>query len=143
MFTRHLSDLAQSFTGLLKIATDFNGLKTNVYYDAAQRVVQMCWFNVKFQSNGVDTYQSRKREIIKFIMEVRILICFISVLIVIFNKYIAKGFMFWEREIIKYDTKNMNEWTYRIPIILLGVFFVTVSILQIFNLQSFELYGVV
>ncbi len=62
-------------------------------------------------------------------MEGKTLLFVIGTILILLNSPLAKGMMWWEKEIIKYE-KNLNEWFYRIPWILIGIFFIIVSIVK-------------
>jgi hypothetical protein len=66
---------------------------------------------------------------IKFYMEEKYFIGFIGIILVVLNKYFAKGCIWWEKEVVKFGSQ-LDIWFYRIPCILVGLIFILVSIVK-------------
>ncbi len=62
-------------------------------------------------------------------MEERHILLGVGILLIIANKYLAKGFMWWEREVIRFKD-SLNQWVYRILSIGIGLIFISIYILK-------------
>jgi hypothetical protein len=59
-------------------------------------------------------------------MEEKYINLFVGLLLIITNKYLAMGFIWWEREVVRLFQDSLNQWFYRIPIIVMGLFFTSI-----------------
>jgi len=59
----------------------------------------------------------------------RYLIFIVGIVLVALSKYLAKGFLWWEREILKFQPQE-NFWVYRILWIAVGLIFIVVSVFE-------------
>jgi hypothetical protein len=58
-------------------------------------------------------------------MEEKYIFLIVGLLLIITNKYFAMGCIWWEREVVRLFQDSLNQWFYRIPIIVLGLFFIS------------------
>lgn len=62
-------------------------------------------------------------------MEERYLLFIAGAVCIVLNKLCAKGTIWWQREVMKFEG-HFNIWFYRMPYILVGFSFILISIVK-------------